>query len=176
MKKYLLSIFCVLLMTSVVIANTSGIGTKERVAKLDNEVITKSTLENYVNEFLSADYKKLLKTEDGLKQLADYYINRQILLERARNEIDSKNDLIKGHMHDNKADSKTENTMYITAYLKQNINDKIKITKSQMQDYMEKHNINSKREAEIKLSNEKREKIFKKLITDLRSNHSISYF
>ena len=79
-------------------------------------------------------------------------------------------------MHGKKEDEKTENTMYITAFLKQEINDKLNLTKNEMQRYMKQNNIDSKREAEVKLSNEKRKKMFGELIAELRAEHTIKYF
>ncbi|TYB32405.1 MAG: hypothetical protein FXF49_11675 [Flexistipes sinusarabici] len=154
----------------------STVSAEEKVARLDDEIITKATLEKYVDNFLGKEYEKMLNSESGLKKLADFYINRQIILEKAKKTIKPENELLKGHMHGEKEDKKTENTMYITAFLKQEINDKLKLTKEEMQRYMKQNNIDSKREAEIKLSNEKRKKMFGELIADLRAEHTIEYF
>jgi len=154
----------------------STVSAEEKVARLDDEIITKATLEKYVDNFLGKEYEKMLNSESGLKKLADFYINRQIILEKAKKTIKPENELLKGHMHGEKEDKKTENTMYITAFLKQEINDKLKLTKEEMQRYMKQNNIDSKREAEIKLSNEKRKKMFGELIADLRAKHTIEYF
>lgn len=168
-------LFCILLV--IFMAGTSlAANSQEKIAKLDDEVITKSILTEYVNNFLGEKYEKMLNSEQGLKKLADFYINRRIILQKARETVNSENDLLKGHMPEGKDDSKTENTMYITAFLKQQINDKLDLTKEEMESYMDKNNIDSKREAEIRLSNEKRKKMFKQLISQLRSEHSIKYF
>jgi|GEM_PF-754991 di/tripeptidase len=154
----------------------STVSAEEKVARLDDEIITKSMLEEYVDNFLGEDYKKMLNSESGVKKLADFYINRQIILEKAKKTIKPDNELLKGHMNGEKENKKTENTMYITAFLKQEINDKLSLSKKEMQRYMKKHNIDSKREAEIKLSNEKRKKMFDELIEELRAEHTIKYF
>lgn len=154
----------------------STVSAEEKVARLDDEIITKATLEKYVDNFLGKEYEKMLNSESGLKKLADFYINRQIILEKAKKTIKPENELLKGHMHGEKEDKKTENTMYITAFLKQEINDKLSLSKKEMQRYMKQNNIDSKREAEIKLSNEKRKKMFGELIAELRAEHTIKYF
>ncbi len=171
MKK-VLGVLLVIIMAGVL----STVSAEQKVAQLDDEIITKSTLEEYVNNFLGNEYEKLLNSETGLKKLADYYINRHIILEKAKKTISPENDLLKGHMHGQKDNKKVENTMYITAFLQREINNKLNLTKQEMQRYMKEKNIDSEREAEIKLSNEKRERMFDELIAELRAEHTIEYF
>ncbi|AEI13975.1 hypothetical protein Flexsi_0285 [Flexistipes sinusarabici DSM 4947] len=171
MKK-VLGILLVIIMAGVL----STVSAEQKIARLDGEIITKATLEKYVDNFLGKEYEKMLNSESGLKKLADFYINRQIILEKAKKTIKPENELLKGHMHGKKENMRVKNTMYITAFLKQEINDKLNLTKKEMQRYMKQNNIDSKREAEIKLSNEKRKKMFGELIADLRAEHTIEYF
>lgn len=171
MKK-VLGVLLVIIMAGVL----STVSAEQKIARLDGEIITKATLEKYVDNFLGKEYEKMLNSESGLKKLADFYINRQIILEKAKKTIKPENELLKGHMHGKKENMRVKNTMYITAFLKQEINDKLNLTKKEMQRYMKQNNIDSKREAEIKLSNEKRKKMFGELIADLRAEHTIEYF
>jgi len=171
MKK-VLGVLLVIIMAGVL----STVSAEQKIARLDGEIITKATLEKYVDNFLGKEYEKMLNSESGLKKLADFYINRQIILEKAKKTIKPENELLKGHMHGKKENMRVKNTMYITAFLKQEINDKLNLTKKEMQRYMKQNNIDSKREAEIKLSNEKRKRMFGELIADLRAEHTIEYF
>ncbi|MEC9491628.1 hypothetical protein [Flexistipes sp.] len=171
MKK-VFGVLLVIIMAGVL----STVSAEQKIARLDDEIITKTTLEKYVDNFLGKEYEKMLNSDTGLKKLADFYINRQIILEKAKKTIKPENELLKGHMHGEKENKRTENTMYITAFLKQEINDKLNLTKKEMQRYMKQNNIDSKREAEIKLSNEKRKKMFGELIAGLRAEHTIEYF
>ncbi|HCW92493.1 MAG TPA: hypothetical protein DHM44_02305 [Flexistipes sinusarabici] len=171
MKK-VLGVLLVIIMAGVL----STVSAEQKIARLDGEIITKATLEKYVDNFLGKEYEKMLNSESELKKLADFYINRQIILEKAKKTIKPENELLKGRMHGKKENMRVKNTMYITAFLKQEINDKLNLTKKEMQRYMKQNNIDSKREAEIKLSNEKRKKMFGELIADLRAEHTIEYF
>lgn len=165
----------IILMVLVIIAYGVYAGAKKSfsndvVATLDGKNITVSDLNNYVNTLLGEKYAKMLESEDGLKQLADYYITRQILLEEAKKTIKSDNELVKGHL----PKGSDEDTMLITALLDKEINKKIVINDEELATFMMKNNITDKKAAFARLESIKRNELFKSYKEELMKNHKIT--
>lgn len=142
----------------------------EVVATLDGKNITVSDLNNYVNTLLGEKYAKMLESEDGLKQLTDYYITRQILLEEAKKTIKFDNELVKGHL----PKGSDEDTMLLTALLDKEINKKIVIKDEEVATFMMKNNITDKKAAFASLESVKRNELFKSYKEELMKNHKIT--
>lgn len=172
MKKILGIILAVLMLATIVaFAQFRSLGKGKIVAIFDGKEIMVSDLNNYVETLLGEKYKKMLETEEGIKQIADYYITRQIILDYAKENIKNDDKLLKSHS----SGSMDRDTMLITAAIKKEIQDKIVIEKDEIEQFMKEYNITDKTAAFAKLESLKRSELFKKFITELKSKHSIKF-
>lgn len=169
MKK-LVILMVVMIVTYGVYAGAKRSFSNEVVASLDGKEITISDLNNYVNTILGEKYAKLLETKEGLKQLADYYITRKILLEEAKKTISSDNMLVKGHI----PKGSDEDTMLLTALLDREVNKKVVITDEELGSFMLKNNITDRTAAFARLESIKRNEIFESYKEEITKRHKIT--
>lgn len=167
----------VMLVVVVIVAYGVYAGTKksfsdEAVAILDGNNITVSDLSNYVNNLLGDKYAKLLESKDGLRQLADYYITRQILLQEAKKNIKSDNSLVSGHL----PKGSNEDTMLLTALLDREVNKKIAVRDGEVAAFMLENNISDETSAVARLESVKRNELFKSYKEELLKNHNIKIY
>ncbi|MBZ4655782.1 MAG: hypothetical protein JG759_330 [Thermoanaerobacter sp.] len=172
MKKLLGVIFLIVTFASIVAFAQFGSSEKGKVvAVIDGNEIKLSDLTNYVDTLLGEKYKKMLETEDGIKQIADYYITRKVILDYAKETIKADDKLLKSHS----GGSTDKDTMLITAVLKKEVQDKIAIEKDELEKFMKESQITDRTAALAKLEAMKRAEIFNKFITELKGKHSIKF-
>jgi hypothetical protein len=172
MKKII--IFVILAVCTVGVLTLSAFDNKPKdvVGYLDGQPVKMTEIENYVDTLLGTAYLGKLKSEEGLKELFNNYVNRKLILDHARKEIKDDNSFVKHHT----MGEIDEDSAKISALLKQEINDKVEITKEELDKfYTESGKFKTIDEAERNLISMKRVNLFNKFITKLRAEHKISF-
>jgi hypothetical protein len=142
------------------------------VASLDDENITVEILATYVEDVAGDNYKPWLNNQEGLRKLADFYINRTLLLEYARETV-AKNDTI---VTNHNARSVDEDVMYLTTLLKIEVQDKVHVTEEDVRDYMKKNKIASEKQASQEIESKLKNELMGALVEKVRAGHEIRYF
>lgn len=162
-KNIILTALITLIMTGTAMAG-------QTIATLDGTEITKQTLENYVNNTLGDKYRPMLDNQAGMKKLAGYYIDRQIILAYAKKNVSKDNDFMKSHV------AKTDmDTQLLTTVLKEQVNDKAMPTSAEVDAEFKKGGYKTRTDAGMKLVEQKRLVAYSGFIKKLRSEHKISY-
>lgn len=144
-------------------------GEDKVIAIFDGKEIKMLELNNYVNTLLGEKYKKMLESKEGIKQLADYYITRQIVLSYAKETIGNDDKIVANHQQRNM----DKETMLISAVLQKEVQNKVVISNEELENFMKNTNITDKIAAYSRLESQKRADIYKKFIDELKSKHSI---
>jgi hypothetical protein len=113
-----------------------------------------------------------LNNQEGLRKLADFYINRTLLLEYARETV-AKNDTI---VTNHNARSVDEDVMYLTTLLKIEVQDKVHVTEEDVRDYMKKNKIASEKQASQEIESKLKNELMGALVEKVRAGHEIRYF
>ena len=171
MKKSILLITALALMV-LQFSTTSYSYSKDPVASLDGKEITKTILATYVNEVAGSGYEPWLNNDDGLRKLADYYINRVLLLDYAKQQIKKKDRLVTNH----NARSVNADTMYLTSLLKTEVHEKAVISDESIESYLQNNQNSSLKQARLKLESERKKELLEQLVNKVRSDHEIHYF
>jgi len=163
--KTLTVLLAIILSSPVLSAENSRV-----VAKLDGKPITVKELQEYANN-LPEKYKKMLATDEGLRKLAEFYIQRKVLLEEAKKEISERDTVLSSH-----SGRMGKETAYIIAYLSKKVGEKAEaeIGDKELKEYMKEHNV-SRTEALNRLLSEKRRKLYRELIGNLLKKHKVEY-
>jgi hypothetical protein len=148
---------------------TGAAAAEDIVAKLDGKDITKAILADYVDRVLGDKYKHMLETPEKLRELAGFYIDREIILAYARKTV-KKDDTFLEHF----GTAADEDTMFITTILKNEVNDKVEATETEIKKAFSTGAYGSPRDAELSLIAQKRRDAYKQFITDLRTKHVIN--
>jgi hypothetical protein len=157
----------------VLFATTKSYATKNIIAKLDNQNITKEMLENYVKELnLPKKYKKMLKNDNGLKELAKFYIERKLLLDYAKENDYEDSHFVKQHMM---SKGQNQEMIMISAVLTKEVNDKVEVSPQEIDKYLYEKGGNDRKDAYFSIMSIKRQKRYKEFIEELLSSHDISY-
>ena len=141
------------------------------VARLDDENITFETLTNYVDNVAGKNYKPLLSDKEGLRKLADFFINRTLLLEYARQTVDKKNTIVTNH----NPRSVDADAIYLASLLKSEVQDKVLVTKKDVLAYMEKKQVTSEKQAKQEIEFHQKKELMAVLVEKVRNGHEISY-
>ena len=142
-------------------------GEKGKVlAYLDGKPITYSDLEAYVELLPGQKYKRMLATNQGLKKLLGYYIDRQIILEEAKKSVSSREGSFNAHVGMDK------DAAYIIAYLSKEIGSKITISKEEVKRLAKQKHISENR-AYAELLSQKRREAYETLIKNLKAKHKV---
>ena len=170
MKKAILATSLIL---TVIFFSVAGYAySKDPIASLDGQPVTKVTLANYVNDVAGSSYEPWLNDAQGLRKLADFYINRTLLLAYARQQVEKDDTIVNNHS----GRSVDEDTMYLTALLKTEVQEKATVGEDTIEAYLkEKQNI-SYTQAKIELESEKKRTLMEQLVNQVRSGHEIKYF
>ena len=113
-----------------------------------------------------------MKNTDGLRKLADFYINRTLLLEYAKQSVDKKNTIITNH----KARSLDADVMLLTSLLQSEVQDKAIVSEEEVLFLMGKDHIISGEKARQKLESDRKSKLMAALVEKVRNGHQIKYF
>ena len=142
------------------------------VASLDDKNVTVEMLTTYVEDVAGQDYQNWLGDKDGLRKLADFYINRTLLLEYAKKQVKEDDTLVKNHT----GRSVDNDVMLLTSLLKTEVQDKVDIAEDQVHAYMTKNQIMSDKQARQELETEQKNELMGQLIEKVRVGHQIIYY
>ncbi len=162
----------ILLLSTFIFAVTVYSYSENIVASLDDENVTVETLTAYVDEVAGSKYEPWLLNKDGLRNLADFYINRTLLLAYAKKTV-NKNDTIITNHNVRKVDS---DAMYLTALLQKEVQDKVNITDEAVYAYKQKAKIASEKQARQEIESNLKKELMTALIEKVRVGHEITYF
>jgi hypothetical protein len=171
MIKKMLGVMLVLLTTFIFSAGAYSYN-DEIVASLDDENISVEMLATYVEDVAGDKYESWLRDKEGLRKLADFYINRTLLLEYAKKTVNKKNTIVTKH----NARSVDEDVMYLTSLLKIEVQDKANISAEEVDSYMEKNKMVSEKQARQEIESELKNKLMGALVENVRAGHEIKYF
>lgn len=170
MKNMILSA-CVMLVSGLLLASTGHGARDGAVARLDGSTITVGVLAGYVQEVAGDQYEPLLKSDEGLRTLADSYIDRTLLLAHAKQTVNREDALLRNH----NARSVDENTMCLTALLQSEVQDKVQVAFEDVLDYMKQNGTASEGQARQQLESMQRAELMKALVARVRRGHDIQY-
>ena len=142
------------------------------VASLDDENITVEALATYVEDVAGDKYEPWLRNKEGLQKLADFYINRTLLLEYARKTVNKNDTIVTNH----NARSVDEDVMYLTTLLKIEVQDKAYVSDEEVAAYMKKNNVASEKQARQKIESDLKNELMVALVAKVRDGHEIKYF
>lgn len=142
----------------------------EIVARFDGRSITVGDLSTYVDEVVGEKYRYLLGDAAGLRTLTDYYVNRALLMNHARKMVKKDDALLKTHG----ARQMDEDAMYLTALLKAEVQDRVRIDAAQVDAHMDKTGAD-RMVAERELATAQRTQLMNALIATVRKGHTIEY-
>ncbi|PLX95690.1 MAG: hypothetical protein C0619_01065 [Desulfuromonas sp.] len=166
-------LFSTLVFSALMILPLSGYAYSENiVASLDGESVTVDILTTYVDEVAGSNYKLWLDDKEGLRKLADFYINRTLLLEYARETVEKNDALVSNH----NARSVDEDVMYLTSLLKKEVHDKAMVTQDDVHAYMTERQYVSEKQARQELESDRKNILMTQLIEKVRQGHEISYY
>src|SRR5210317_586087 len=171
MMKNTLGVMLVLL-TTMIFSTVVYSSNEEVVASLDDEKISVEMLATYVQDVAGDKYESWLRDKEGLRKLADFYINRTLLLEYARNTVNKKDAIVTNH----NARSVDEDVMYLTTLLKVEVQDKVNVSPEDVDAYMKKNQIDSEKQARQEIESELKNKLMVALVENVRTGHEIKYF
>ncbi|BAI81272.1 conserved hypothetical protein [Deferribacter desulfuricans SSM1] len=163
MKKKVFLIFMFIIVSTVVFANV--------VAVFDGKEITDADLKDYVNKVAGKKYDNYLKSKDGRRKLAEFYIERELLLNYARSIYKEKDINKLKHSHPNL----DIDTLYLLHLIDDKVNGKIKVEEKELESFMKSNGITNKNEAFAKLLSIKRKKTYDELIQQLKKDHKIEF-
>ncbi|MGA1846275.1 hypothetical protein [Deferribacter abyssi] len=165
MKKMFIYISLVLLIFSVNLF-------AQVVAEINGFKITDDILKKYVDEVAGRKYKNYLKSDSGKRKLAEYYINRYVLLKYAK-EIYKEEDLRKLKKSHPELDT---DTLYLLYLIDEKINKQIKIDDKELEKFMKSNGIGNKNSAYANLLTIKRKKLLDDLLNKLKQEYNIVFY
>ena len=166
-------LFATLILVSACIFSMAADAYSENiVASLDNENVTVEILASYVENIAGKNYESWLRDAEGLRKLADFYINRTLLLEYARQTVNKNDTIVTNH----NARSVDEDVMYLTTLLKVEVQDKVQLTEEELLAHMKKSNIASEKQARQELESALKNELMEALVERVRVGHEIRYF
>jgi hypothetical protein len=171
MMKKALTAALVLLSTSIFFV-TAYAYSENIVASLDDKNVTVEMLATYVEDVAGKNYESWLRDKEGLRKLADFYINRTLLLEYARRTVNKNDTIVKNH----NARSVDEDVMYLTTLLKIEVQDKVLVTDDEVRDYLEKNHVASEKQARQEIESELKNEMMGNLVEKVRAGHDVRYF
>lgn len=142
------------------------------VASLDDKKVTVEILTTYVEEVAGSSYEPWLGDKAGLRKLADFYINRALLLEYAKKNVKNDDSIVKNH----NVRSVDKDVMYLTSLLKTEVQDKVHITDDDVRGYMTKKQIMSDKQARQELETDQKNELMTVLVAKVRTGHEIIYY
>jgi len=170
MKKTI--IFVILIICTAGVLTLSAFDSKQNdvVGYLDGQPVKTEELKNYVDTLLGKTYESKLKSEEGRKELFNNYVNRKLILDHARKEIKDGDNFVQHHT----MGSVDPDSAKISALLKKEINDKVKIDEQAVKDFfMKSGKYKTMKDAERDLISKKRVELFNEFIAKLRAKHEI---
>ena len=159
--------FSTLVVSLAAYANSNNI-----VASLDKESITVESLATYVEDVAGVKYKSWLRDKEGQRKLVDFYINRKLLLDYARQTVSKKDTIVTNH----NARSVDEDVMYLSTLLKVEVQDKVNVSAEDVDLYMKKNKIESEKQARQEIESDLKNKLMGALVDKVRTGHEIKYF
>jgi len=160
------------LVSTFIFVVAAGAYSENIVASLDNENVTVEILKTYVEDVAGKNYESWLRDDEGLRKLADFYINRTLLLEYARQTVNKNDTIVTNH----NARSVDEDVMYLTTLLKIEVQDKVQVSEEEVLTHMKKSKVASEKQARQQLESELKNELMESLVEKVRVGHEIRYF
>ena len=142
------------------------------VASLDNEDVTVAVLTTYVNDVTGKNYEPWLREKEGLRKLADFYINRTLLLDYAKKTVNKKDTIVTNH----NARSMDADVMLLSSLLQSEVQDKVQVSAEDVRAYMNQNNITSEKLARQEMESDLKGELIDDLVKKVRAGHKIQYF
>ena len=171
MMKKVLSATLIFLITAVFSMATYA-SSENVVASLDDEKITVEGLKAYVDDVAGNNYKSWLGNKAGLRKLADFFINRTLLLKYAKLNVNKKNIIVTNHS----ARSVDADAMLLSSLLQTEVQDKVKVTEEDVRAHMVEKKITSEKLARQEIESGQKKLLMAALVQKVRAGHEIKYF
>jgi len=171
MKKTIIALIFLVAVAGVIGVSAFNKNSEEVVGYLDGQPVKTAELQAYVDTLLAKSYEKKMDTKEGRQELFNHYINRKLLLEYAKENVKNDDSFVVSHtMGDVNSD-----TALLSAVLKNEINEKITYTETEVRElgYTEPQ-FKDLEAAERELISRKRIALFNKLMDEIKSKHQIS--
>lgn len=163
----------ILIFISFIFLPLTGFAYSENiVASLDGESVTVDVLTTYVDEVAGSNYELWLNDKEGLRKLADFYINRTLLLDYAKKTVTKGDTIVSNH----NARSVDEDVMYLSSLLKSEVQDKVLVSEEDVRAYMTEKQITSDKLARQELETNQKNELMTSLVEKVRKGHEIRYF
>lgn len=171
MMTKVLSTTLVLLITAI-FSTVTYASNKDIIASLDDVNVTVEVLTTYVDDVAGDNYKPWLQDKVGLRKLADFFINRTLLLQYAKLNVDKKNTIVTNHS----ARSVNADAMLLSSLLQTEVQDRVKVTEKDVLTYMVEKKITSEKLARQEIESELKSQLMVVLVEKVRTGHEIKYF
>jgi len=172
MKKLIIIVVLLVAVAGIVGVSAFNKNLEEVVGYVDGNAVRATELQNYVDTLLGAGYQKKMDTKEGRQELFEHYVNRMLLLEYAKKNVEEKDSFVVSHTM---GEVSTESAM-LSAVLKKEINDKVEYTEQEVTDLLHKDQRFSKLEdAEREIISQKRLKLFYAFMDKLKANRKIEF-
>lgn len=170
MKKALIVIVLVVAVAGIVSVSAFNKNLEGVVGYIDGQAVKAAELQNYVNELLGSNYQKKMDTVEGRQELFNHYVNRKLILEYAKKEIEKEDSFVVSHT----MGEVSEDTALISAVLKKEVNDKVQYTEQDVRSLMEADaRFTNMEDAEREIISQKRIELFYAFVEKIKANHKI---
>jgi hypothetical protein len=170
MKKTLIFIIFMVAVAGIVGVSAFNKNLEDVVGYIDGQAVKAAQLQNYVNELLGSNYQKKMDTAEGRQELFNHYVNRKLLLEYAKENIETEDSFVVSHT----MGEVSEETALISAVLKKEVNDKVQYTEEDVKALMAADaRFTNMQDAEREVISQKRVELFYTFMEKVKSNHKI---
>ena len=142
------------------------------VASLDGTSVTVENLTTYVEKVAGNNYQAWLGDKPGRRKLADFYINRTLLLAYAKKQVKNDDAIVTNH----KTRSVDKDVMLLTALLKTEVQDRVSVSDAEVTGYMKEKKMDSVKLARQELESDQKNKLMGVLIEKVRTGHEIVFY
>ena len=169
-KKFLTA--TLVLLSTFIFSMTTYAYSDNIVASLDDEDVTVEILTSYVKDVAGKNYEPWLRDKEGLRKLADFYINRTLLLDYAKKTVNKKDTIVTNH----NARSMDDDVMLLSSLLQSEVQDKVHVTAEDVSAFMNQNNIASEKLARQQMESDLKGELMDDLVAKVRAGHKIQYF
>jgi len=170
MKKALIFIIFLVAVAGIVSVSAFNRNLEDVVGYIDGQAVKAAQLQNYVNELLGSAYQKKLDTAEGRQELFNHYVNRKLILEYAKDNIESEDSFVVSHT----MGEVSEETALISAVLKKEVNDKVQYTEEDIKALMAADaRFKNMQDAEREIISQKRVELFYAFMEKIKADHKI---
>ncbi|ADD67791.1 hypothetical protein Dacet_1015 [Denitrovibrio acetiphilus DSM 12809] len=170
MKKTLIILVLLVAVAGMISVSAFNRNMDDVVGYIDGNAVKAAELQSYVDTLLGDNYRKKMDSKEGRKELFNHYVNRKLLLEYAKENVEEGDSFVTSHTMGNVS---TESAM-LSAVLKKEVNDKVKYTEEDIRELMASDvRFSDAQSAERELISQKRLKLFYTFMNKLKAEHKI---